>query len=93
MNGGIPSIGSRPGTSDGCTNTTARAALQFVEDGIERRVAEVDAAVVGEQDDAVGAERVEGAVEFGERAVDVGQRQRREEAEPVRDGRATICAA
>ena len=59
------------------------APLQLVEQRSEARVPEVGAAGVAEQHDAVQLEVVEGVGQFGERAVDVGQRQAGEAAEPV----------
>jgi hypothetical protein len=59
------------------------APLQFVEQRREARVPEVGAAGVAEQHDAVQPEVVEGVGQFGERAVDVGQGQAGEAAEPV----------
>jgi len=59
------------------------ASLQLVEQRIQARVPEVDAAGVAEQHDAIEPELVEGVGQFGERPVDVGQRQAGEAAEPV----------
>lgn len=59
------------------------APLQLVEQRSEPRVTEVAAASVAEQHDAVQPEVVEGVGQFGQRAVDVGQRQAGEAAEPV----------
>ena len=59
------------------------APLQLVEQRREPRVPEVAAAGVAEQHDAVQPQVVEGIGQFGERAVDVGQRQAGEAAEPV----------
>ena len=59
------------------------APLQLVEQRGEARVPEVDAAGVAEQHDAIQPEVIEGVGQFGERAVDVGQRQAGEAAEPV----------
>ena len=52
---------------------------------LEPRIAQVDAVGVREDAHAVDAERVVGVVDLGERAVDVGQRQRRELTEPGRE--------
>ena len=59
------------------------ASLQLVEQWSEARVPEVAAAGVAEQHDAVQPQVVEGIGQFGERPVDVGQRQAGEPAEPV----------
>jgi hypothetical protein len=60
-----------------------RASLQFVEQRGEKRVAEVDAAGVAEQHDAIEPEVIEGIGQFGQRSVDVGQWQAGEPAVPV----------
>jgi hypothetical protein len=52
----------------------AGAAVELGEDGLEALVAEVDAAVVREEDDPVGAERVERVGELGQAAVQVRER-------------------
>jgi hypothetical protein len=59
------------------------APLQLVEQRGEARVPEVAAAGVAEQHDAVEPELIQGVGQFGERPVDVGQRQAGEAAEPV----------
>jgi hypothetical protein len=61
-----------------------RAALiQGRHQRVEGGIAEVATRNAGEQDHAVGAEPVEGLSGLSDRAVDVGQRQGGEEAEPV----------
>ena len=40
--------------------------------------------VVGENGDSVGTQIIEHATSFDDRGIDVGQRERREEAEPIR---------
>jgi hypothetical protein len=52
-----------------------RAALQLVEQGSESRVAEIDAACVGEQDNPVRLENEEAVSQFAQGTADVGQRQ------------------
>ena len=59
------------------------APVELVEDRLERRVAEVGAADVGEQDDAVDAELVVAVRDLVDAPRDVGQRQRGEQAEPA----------
>ena len=60
------------------------AAIQFVEERRLRLRAEIFAVRVREQHDAVGLQRVERVLEFRKRALDVRQRQRREEPETIR---------
>ena len=60
------------------------AALELGKDGLERRVARVDAVVVGEHAHPVGVQDVERVRHLGQRALDIRQRQRRPEAEAVR---------
>ena len=59
------------------------AAVEFGPQRLECRIAEVSARVAGHQDHAVGVQRAERVLDFGQGAVDVGERQRREAAEPV----------
>jgi hypothetical protein len=59
------------------------APLQLVEQRSEARVAQVGAAGVAEQHDAIQPEIIEGIGPFGERAVDVWPRQAGKAAEPV----------
>ena len=61
---GTPGSGSRPGSSDGMDEDDGLAPVQLLEERVERRVAEVDAAAVREQHDAVRAESVEGVLQL-----------------------------
>ncbi len=62
----------------GCRNTTALTRVERVENWVERFVAQIDAACVGHQHDAVGAELVERMLDFGDRGHDIVERQCRE---------------
>jgi hypothetical protein len=55
-------------------------ALEFRPQWLEIRVCEVFPGVAGHQDDAVGVQRSERILNFGQGALDVGERQRREGA-------------
>ncbi len=54
--------------------TTAAAAVELIEDRVQPLVAEVHTIEVGQHDDAVKLERVEGVSDFFERTVNVRQR-------------------
>src|SRR5580698_5743339 len=77
MRGGI---GRRRGMNEDHRFST----LELVEDGVESLVAEIDAARVREQNDAVQAQHVERVRELGEGPVDVRQRQASERAKARR---------
>ena len=76
-------VGAGVGRGVGVHEHDGPASLQLVEQRSEARVAQVGAAGVAEQHDAIQPEVVEGVGQFGERAVDVRQRQAGEAAEPV----------
>ena len=57
------------------------APVELAKDRLERRVAHVGAADVGEQHEAVDVEVVAAVRDLGDRGVDVGQRERREQPE------------
>ena len=57
------------------------AAVQLLHHRLEGGIAQPFVAIAGEQDDAVGLERVEAVLDLAQAAFDVGQRQRREHAE------------
>ena len=57
------------------------AAVEFGIERVEARIADVNAVLVGEQDDAIGLQHVERIGQGRQRAIDIGKRQRREEAE------------
>ena len=63
-------------------NTPGAAPVELAEDRFERRVAQVRAADVGEQREAVDVELVAAVRDLGDGRVDVGQRERGEQAEP-----------
>ena len=69
--------GAGMGVDDGA------APVQLVHDRREGWIAEPFVAIAGEQRHPVGFERVEAVGDFGEAAVDIGQRQHRENAEPA----------
>ena len=58
--------------------------VELFHDGRKRGVAEILALIAAHEADAVGFERVVGVFDFAKRAVYVGQRHRREHAEPPR---------
>jgi len=58
--------------------------VQGVKHGLHGRVPEVQAAGVGFQHHAVGVQHIAGVGDLGQRALDIGQRQRCQEGEPVR---------
>ena len=60
------------------------AAVELFHHRVEGRVSEPFVAVARHQADAVGAQRVEGVADFLQAAVDVGQRERSEDAEAAR---------
>jgi hypothetical protein len=59
------------------------AAVEFLVDRCERRIAEVFAVVAGEEPDTVGLQGIEGVCDFLEAAVGVRRRDRGEQAEPA----------
>ena len=68
------------------------APVELRHDGLEALVPEIDVAEVGEQDDAVGVERVEGVGDLAPRGLHIGQRERREETESLRMRAHDRCA-
>ena len=60
------------------------ALVQLVENGIESFVAHVDAVGIGEDAEPNSAEGIESIVDFGERVLDRGKRERSKEAEVIR---------
>lgn len=72
----------RPGRADWRVDEHDRVAtVEFGEQRVEGLLAQVLPVDVGQEDDTVGMELVEGVLGFGDRTVDVGQCQRREEPE------------
>src|SRR5258706_5983385 len=65
--------------------------LQLLEDGVELLVAEIDAARVREENDAIELQYVEGIRKLAEGTVDVGQRQAPERTKPVRTRLHELC--
>jgi hypothetical protein len=59
------------------------APVELVEDGRDLGIARPHAAEIREQPEPIDAERAIGIVDLGERALDIGQRQCREDAEPA----------
>src|SRR5262249_9751997 len=58
--------------------------VEFLENRIERGIAEPLVAIAGEQPDAVRLERIEGVLDLAEAGIDVGQRTRSEYPESPR---------
>jgi hypothetical protein len=85
IGGATPAAGGRglPGGGAGMFEDDGLTAVEFGPQRLEYGIAEVSARVAGHQDDAVGVQRAERIVNFGQGVVDVGERQRREAAEPV----------
>jgi len=86
-------VGAGVGRGVGVHEHDGPAPLQLIEQRSEARIAQVGAVGVAEQHDAVQPEVVEGVGKFGERPVDVRQRQAGEAAETGRGGRGSISAA
>ena len=57
--------------------------VELFHHGRKRGVAEILALIAAREADAVCLERVVGVFDFAKRAVNIGQRQRREDAEPT----------
>src|SRR5258706_8636486 len=77
MRGGIRRRG-------GVNEDDGPATLQLLENGVELLVAEINAARVREENDAVELQHVERIRKFSERPVDVGQRQASECTKAIR---------
>src|SRR5258708_7688138 len=75
-------VGGSVGGGGGVHEDDRSSLLQLREQLAERGVAEIAAAGVAHQADAVELQHVEAVLELGERAVDVGKRKDREAAEP-----------
>jgi hypothetical protein len=60
-----------------------RAVLQLIEQRLEPRITKINAARIGEQDDAVQFKNVKAVLKRPQRSAHVGQGQRRETAETV----------
>jgi len=56
----------------------------LTEDGLERGVADVGAGRVGEDDEAIGVEVLAAVRDFRQSRLGVGERQRRQQPEPIR---------
>jgi hypothetical protein len=60
------------------------AAIEFCPDWLEGSFAEISSSIVGEQNHAIGPQRVERMFQFVKRAVDIRERQCREVTEAIR---------
>ena len=68
------------------------ASIQFLHDGIEEGVAGPFVAGTRIDSDAVALQRVVGVFDFFQASIDVGERQSREQAQPLGIGLHTLCA-
>jgi len=74
---------SRTGQFRGVDEHERTAAVELGHHRVEVGVAQIGAPVIGQQDHPVGPQVVVGMSDGGEGSVHIGQRQRREHAEPV----------